>query len=307
MISQQTQQKILYLADEYQALAQANRQAVREIALAEVPEMVYNSNAIENSTLTLKETEDIILHDKMLRDHEIREVYEAKNLAKITTELLKNPHERLTSGLILSLHKMLLQSINDDIAGRYRSGKEWVRIGVHVGANPTFVPGLISELIKSFNQSSEGFFLDKIAYFHAEFETIHPFNDGNGRIGRVLVNLQLMSQGMPPIIIQNKSKRTDYYPLFDEYRHSNKYDGFTNLFAYLLMESIHKRISLLTSPKIIRLSEWAKQNKVAGNVATNKAARQTLPGFRMGGVWKIGADYRVSTGKSSKKGSSSLL
>lgn len=297
MISQQTQQKILYLTEEYQALAQANPTAVREIALSEVPEMVYNSNAIENSTLTLKETEDIILHDKILRDHEIREVYEAKNLAKITTELLKNPHERLTSGLILSLHKMLLQSINDDITGRYRSGKEWVRIGAHVGANPTFVPGLITELIKSFNQSSEDFFLDKIAYFHAEFETIHPFNDGNGRIGRVLVNLQLMSQGMPPIIIQNKSKRTDYYPLFDEYRRSNKYDGFTNLFAYLLMESLHKRITLLTSPKIIRLSEWAKQNKVAGNIATNKATRQTLPAFRMGGVWRIGADYRVPSGK----------
>lgn len=294
MINQQIRQKILYLADEYKYLAQVNQTAVREIALAEVPEMVYNSNAIENSTLTLKETEDILLRDKMLRDHEIREVYEAKNLAKITIELLKNPHERLTTGLILSLHKLLLTGINDDIAGRYRSGKEWVRIGTHFGANPTFVPSLISELLEQYSQKSDEFFLDKIAYFHAEFETIHPFNDGNGRIGRVLINQQLASLGLPPITIQNKSKRTDYYPLFDEYRRVNKHDGFTAIFAYLLMESFHKRITLLTSPKIIRLSEWAKQNNVAGNIATNKAARQTLPAFRMSGVWRIGADFKAS-------------
>lgn len=297
MISQQIQKKILYLADEYRSLAHVKQTAVREIALAEVPEMVYNSNAIENSTLTLKETEDIILRERVLRDHEVREIYEAKNLAKITTELLKSSHERLTNGLIISLHKLLLTGIDDDIAGRYRSGKEWVRIGAHIGANPTFVPGLVSELVENYHRDTEMFFLDKIAYFHAEFETIHPFNDGNGRIGRVLINQQLASLGLPPIIIQNKSKRTDYYPLFDEYRRSNKYDGFTNLFAYLLMESLHKRITLLTSPKIIRLSEWAKQNNVAGNIATNKAARQTLPAFRMSGVWRIGADYKASNGK----------
>ena len=297
MISQQIQKKILYLADEYRSLAHVKQTAVREIALAEVPEMVYNSNAIENSTLTLKETEDIILRERVLRDHEVREIYEAKNLAKITTELLKSSHERLTNGLIISLHKLLLTGIDDDIAGRYRSGKEWVRIGTHIGANPTFVPGLVSELVENYHRDTEMFFLDKIAYFHAEFETIHPFNDGNGRIGRVLINQQLASLGLPPIIIQNKSKRTDYYPLFDEYRRSNKYDGFTNLFAYLLMESLHKRITLLTSPKIIRLSEWAKQNNVAGNIATNKAARQTLPAFRMSGIWRIGADYKVSSGK----------
>lgn len=297
MISQQIRKKIIFLADEYRSLTHANQTAVREIALAEVPEMVYNSNAIENSTLTLEETEDILLRDKMLRDHEIREVYEAKNLAKITTELLKSSHERLTNGLILSLHKLLLTGIDDDIAGRYRSGKEWVRIGTHVGASPTFVPGLVSELVENYHRDTEMFFLDKIAYFHAEFETIHPFNDGNGRIGRVLINQQLASLGLPPIIIQNKSKRTDYYPLFDEYRRSNKYDGFTNLFAYLLMESLHKRITLLKSPKIIRLSEWAKQNNVAGNIATNKAARQTLPAFRMSGVWRIGAGYKVSNTK----------
>lgn len=292
MINRVTHNKIIDLIAEYRLLATQNKQALREIALAEVPEMVYNSNAIENSTLTLKETEDIILRDKILRDHDIREIYEAKNLAGITTKLLQNPHERLTSELILSLHKMLMTGIGDDIAGRYRSGKEWVRVGAHVGASPAFVSGLISALIDEYFKDTDAFFLHKIAHFHAELEIIHPFNDGNGRIGRVLINQQLGLLGLPPIIIRSKSKHTDYYPLFDAYRHTNSYDGFTELFALLLMESLHKRIALFTSPKVIRLSEWAKQNGVAGNVASNKASRQTIPAFRMNGNWMISSNEK---------------
>ena len=130
-----------------------------------------------------------------------------------------------------------------------------------------------------------------MALIHYQFETIHPFVDGNGRIGRVLINQQLMALGYPPIIIQSKSKLTDYYPLFDEYRRDNKYDGFTELFASLLMESLHKRITLLTKPRTITVSAWAKQNGIKGNVAANKAARQTIPAFRMNEKWMIASDY----------------
>lgn len=292
MINKVTRDKIEKLLEEYRCASEGNERALYEIAVAEIPEMVYNSNAIENSTLTLKETEDIILHDQMLRDHEIREVFEAKNLAKVTAELLKNPKERLTNGLVLSLHEMLLTGISDDIAGRYRRGKEWVRIGAHVGANPAFVSGLMMALIEQYSQQTDSqYFLDNIAHFHAEFETIHPFVDGNGRIGRVLINQQLMDLGYPPIIIQSKSKLTDYYPLFDEYRRDNRYDGFTELFASLLMESLHKRITLLTKPRTITVSAWAKKNDIKGNVAANKAARQTIPAFRMNEKWMIASDY----------------
>lgn len=292
MINQITVDRIERLHKRYLNLSQGQEKVLYNIAMAELPEMVYNSNAIENSTLTLEDTTAIILRDQIIKDHDIREVFEAKNLANVVEMLMKNPNERLSDGLILTIHQHLLSGINNDIAGRYRSGKEWVRVGNHIGANPTFVSGLMSALVNNYYQQ-DGYFLDKIAYFHAEFETIHPFGDGNGRMGRVLINQQLMNLNYPPIIIQNKSKNTDYYPLFDEYRKSNKYDGFTELFALLLIESLHKRIAILSSPKIIKLSEWAKQNGVAGNIAANKAARQTIPAFRMNGVWMIGVDYII--------------
>ena len=292
MINQTTKDKIASLRKQYDKLSKGKESALYEISMSELSEMVYNSNAIENSTLTLQDTEAIIIHNKIVKDHEIREIYEVKNLAKITAELLKNSNERLSTGLILSIHSLLMSGIRDDIAGRFRSGKEWVRVGRHLGANPAFVTGLVSELVNSYYQNKTDYFLDKIAYFHAEFESIHPFTDGNGRMGRVLINQQLALSGYPPIIIQSKSKNTDYYRLFEEYTKTNRCDGFTDLFALLLIESLHKRITLLSSSKIIKLSEWAKQNGIAGNIAANKAARQTIPAFRVGGVWMIDCNFK---------------
>lgn len=291
MINQITKNRITTLYDQYKKLVKSKPEAVREIAIAEIPEMVYNSNAIENSTLTLKDTEDILLRDSIKKDHDIREIYEAKNLAKITEMLLDNTNSSVTVESMLEFHKILLGGINDGWAGRLRSGKEWVRVGAHIGANPDFVERLIKELTADYSKDTHRYFLDEIAWFHAEFETIHPFNDGNGRLGRVLVNQQLMYLGYPPIIIPNKGKHTSYYPAFDSYRVTAKHGDFTELFASLLIESLYKRITLLSAPKVITVSAWAKANNVAGNVAANKASRGTIPAFRMREKWMIAADF----------------
>ena len=92
----------------YKKLEKKHKHALHELNISEVPEMVYNSNAIENSTLTLEETESIIFFDKIKKDHNIREIYEAKNLVKVIEILQNNPHERFSAELILKLHKILL-------------------------------------------------------------------------------------------------------------------------------------------------------------------------------------------------------
>ncbi len=291
MLYQTIRDKIEILQEQYIALSKDNEQLLKEIAIAEIPEMVYNSNAIENSTLTLEDTENILAGGELNRKLNIREVFEAKNLANITEALLENPYQKLTVKLILELHKILLTNIDDSIAGRFRRGKEWVRVGNHLGANPMFVDSLMDELTDKYLQDDSSYFLDKIAHFHAEFETIHPFVDGNGRIGRVLINLQLMNQGLPPVIIQNKSKHTEYYPLFSNYPVAMNYNGFSQLFALLLQESLHKRITMLTAKKIVPLSIWSKQNSVKANIAANKAKRQTIPAFRLREKWMIDSEY----------------
>ncbi len=293
MINKTTKDKIERLREEYSHLAVGQSEVLREIALAEIPEMVYNSNAIENSTLSLEETEQILVGNRIARELDIQEVYEAKNLAKITEYMLSQSDKKLSTTTILELHKMLLTDIDNSIAGRFRRGKEWVRVGNHLGANPDFVMGLVSDLVRDYNEK-EDYFLDKIARFHAEFEIIHPFCDGNGRIGRIVVNEQLNAVGLPPIIIQNRTKHIDYYPLFNTYLTTMNYGGFTALFALLLMETLHKRITILTGRKIIPLTIWAKQNGVRNNVAINRANRQTIPAFRMRERWMIEENYKIN-------------
>jgi Fic family protein len=295
MINQTTKDKIKVLHRQYMQLAKGNEAVLKEISLAEIPEMVYNSNAIENSTLTLEDTEKILLGGSLDRKVNIREVYEAKNLAKLTETLLEKNKSLLTIKLIKSSHKTLLSNIDDTIAGRFRRGKEWVRVGNHLGANPRFVHTLMQELVDNYKQHKINYFLDAVAHFHAEFETIHPFVDGNGRIGRVLINQQLMNAGFPPIIIQNKSKQTEYYPLFTRYQSTIKFGGFTTLFSLLIQEALHKRITILSAKKIIPLSLWAAQKGIKSNVAANKAKRQTIPAFRMREKWMIAEEFTAVT------------
>ena len=84
MINQTIKDKIEALQNRYIALAKNNEALLKEISLAEIPEMVYNSNAIENSTLTLEDTKKILAGGRLNRKVNVREIYEAKNLAKIT-------------------------------------------------------------------------------------------------------------------------------------------------------------------------------------------------------------------------------
>ena len=282
--------RIYNLSRAYRELAMRNPRAVREIAFSEIPEQVFNSNAIENSTLTLKDTEDILIRGQIQRDAEIREIYEAKNLARALELLIENPGQKLTVELSLALHKILLTGINDGFAGRFRMGDEWVRVGSHIGANPAFVSELIAKLVKNYNRD-EREPIEKIAYFHNEFESIHPFIDGNGRIGRVLINQQLMNSGLPPIMIPAKNKILDYYPALDAYDRQNDASTLEEYLALLLIESLNKYIAIMSGEKVLPLVEWAKKNKVSTTAILNKAKRQTIPAFRKNGKWMIGEDF----------------
>lgn len=291
MINKVTRDRIDSLTKEYRKLAASHKEAIRELTIAEFPEMVYNSNAIENSTLTLEDTEDILIRNRIRTDHEIREIYEAKNLASAMEYLTGNPEKEMSVELILKLHKMLLSNIRDEIAGRFRSGREWVRVGTHIGVNPEFVNSFMYDLVREYDLEDDRYFLEKIAYFHAEFENIHPFSDGNGRIGRLLTNEQLDMLGLPPIIILNKSKFDEYYPALDEYVKTGKIDKLTGLFARLLIEALYRRIAKLTAGRIVPVAEWAKNNGMSLQSAVNKAMRGTIPAFRVRGRWMIGKEF----------------
>ena len=290
MIAEATKEKIKQLKKQFEELKNGKESLLKILDEAELPELVYNSNAIENSTLTLKETERILLEQAVMRDVTVRELFEAKNLARVLEYLSTRPQLELTIENILLLHQMLLGGISDDYAGRLRKANEYVRVGSHIAPAPEHVQQLLESLIDTYNSSHDQYFLDNIAHFHMEFERIHPFCDGNGRIGRVLINHQFATFGYPPVIVRNKSKHTDYYPLFSTYVDHQKYDDMSDLLVLALQESLHKRLAYLRGLKIMKLTDYANANGFAPNAQLNAAKRQTIPAFREKGVWKIGTD-----------------
>src|SRR3989344_8988027 len=216
--SQLTKKRIQALKAEYDSLKPRKESLLAMIDEVEIPENVYNSNAIENSTLTLRETEKILLEQELSRDVSLREVFEAKNLARVIAYKRDAAQENtLTQELILLLHQMLIGGIDDSIAGRFRKPGEFVRVGTHIAPAPENIESMLKAALLAFGSDWETYFLDKIARFHLDFETIHPFCDGNGRIGRVIINFQLLHCGFPRIIIRNKEKDI-YYQAFQDYR-----------------------------------------------------------------------------------------
>jgi Fic family protein len=290
-ISNLQKQKIQELKKQYDSLKEGKESLLKMIDEVEIPETVFNSNAIENSTLTLRETEQILMEMELSRNVSLREVFEAKNLARVIEFVWsKFKTADLSIELILLFHQMLIGNIDDVIAGRFRQKGEFVRIGTHIAPAPEHAERMIEEILIEYENDFQGYFLDKIAHFHLNFEMIHPFNDGNGRMGRVLINYQLLRLGFPSIIIRDKEKQ-EYYRSLREYDLSQKIGNMGNILVMSLLESLHKRIAYLKSLKVIKLVDYAVQIGESSQTVLNKAKRQTIPAFREKGIWKIGVEY----------------
>lgn len=296
-INNPTKKRIQELKAEHDSLRKGKESLLVMVDEAEIPEAVYNSNAIENSTLTLKETEKILLDMEVSRDVSVREVFEAKNLARVTGLLRAKSQEReIDKETILLLHQMLIGGINDQIAGRFRIKSEYVRVGTHIAPAPEHVERMIDATLLEYTSDFNAYFLDKIGKFHLEFETIHPFNDGNGRIGRVIINYQLQRLGFPGIIVRDREKK-DYYQAFGDYRDSKNTKTMEKILALGLTESLHKRIAYLKGETIIPLANYTKKNSLSGPALSNAARRQKIPAFREKGVWKIPENFKYKASK----------
>src|SRR3989338_4760458 len=195
--------KISFLRERYYKALAGKDALIQLVSEAEVADQVYNSNAIENSTLTLEETEKILLAIDLDRFISEREIFEAKNLARVVSYIAKRDKEQeLTLVGILALHKILISNIRNDIAGRFRVSGEYVRVGSHIAPAPEEVAGRLEKMLAEYHASHHESVIKRVAKMHLAFEYTHPFIDGNGRIGRVLNNYLLIREGFVPINIK---------------------------------------------------------------------------------------------------------
>ena len=284
--------KINLLRERYYKASIGKDALISLIGESEIAEQVYNSNAIENSTLTLEETEKILLQIDLDRFITEREIFETKNLARVVSYIGKKSKEQeLTLEVILSLHKMLILNIRDDIAGRFRANNEYVRVRSHIAPAPKEILERLENMLRDYNASSYENIIKRIAKLHLDFEHTHPFIDGNGRIGRVLNNYLMIREGFVPINIKFIDKKK-YYEAFKEFDKNRATTVMEEIVGKALTNSYHKRLAYLEGKKIITLSEYAKNNKLSHSNLINKASRQTIEAFLEKGVWKIGVVHK---------------
>jgi Fic family protein len=276
------------LRERYYIASVGKQSLLKLLSEAEVAEQVYNSNAIENSTLTLEETEKILLQIDLDRYITEREIFEAKNLARVVSYIdTRAKEQELSLEVILSLHKMLIANIQDDIAGRFRKDGEWVRVSNHIAPDPKEVVERLEKMLAGYNANSHENIIKRIALLHLTFEHTHPFVDGNGRIGRVINNYLLIREGFVPVNIKFIDRKM-YYEAFKDFGEKGTTKIMEEIVGKALTNSYHKRLAYLEGTHIMTLAEYAKKYKVSHSNLINKANRQTIEAFLEKGVWKIG-------------------
>lgn len=198
--------------------------------------MAYNSNKIEGSTLTEKQTASMFETGTLYTDDpdiifRTKDIEEMNGHFKMFNYIMKNMDEPLSEDLIKGMHKNLKEGVFEDFANGYAVG-EWKKRENMVSdiyvALPQEVPEKIHQLLNTYT-SKERIELKDVAVFHAKFENIHPFQDGNGRVGRMIILKQCLDNDIVPVIIRDSNK-AEYYRFLNKAQHEEDYNGLVRYF-----------------------------------------------------------------------------
>ena len=173
----------------------------------------YESNAIEGNSLTLKDVTMILHEKKAIEGKDLREIYETLNTRE-AMELVFGNRLRIRKEDIIKLHKVLVK--NTGVASGFKKLPNFL-LGRNVKtAPPERVEEEMGALMEWYHKNENMHPLQRVAIFHGKFEKIHPFEDGNGRAGRLLINIMLLNHCYPPLIIR-KSQRLSYFSCLEAF------------------------------------------------------------------------------------------
>lgn len=197
-------------------------------------EWTYHSNAIEGSSLTLRETQLVLQHGLTVGGKSLQEHLEAINHQHAIhfVASLADKDEPITEYIVRSIHALVLRTIDDEEAGRYRRVQVYITGSEYVPPEPVAVPGLMADLGNWLNSDEAAALhpVERVAMAHFRLVHVHPFTDGNGRTARLLMNLVLMRAGYPPAVIRVEH-RPVYYDALDA-----AHEGDTEPFVRLVVK-----------------------------------------------------------------------
>ena len=237
-------QEIDHYYSKLKKLRPLSSESMRRLSEDFMIEYTYDSNAIEGNALTLDETsvvikEGITIAQKPLKDH--LEAIGHRDAYYFVEGLVKTQIP-LSEKTIKEIHTLVLID-SPEQRGTYRSLP--VRVGSFLPCQPYLVPVEMEKLLADYNGEMQSLHvIERAALFHLRFETIHPFLDGNGRTGRLLLNFDLMQEGYPPINIKF-SDRAKYYECFKHYqKHGGDTSEMVGLVAAYAKQELERYISI---------------------------------------------------------------
>ena len=207
-------------------------------------DFTYNSNAIEGNTLTLKETamvlEGMTIDQKPLKDH--LEAVGHRDAFLYIEDIAKDT--KISETVIKNIHSLVLMNRPED-KGVFRKIPVTIMGAYTEPVQPYMIEPKMTELLAENEKRKKKMHpIERIARFHLEFEGIHPFIDGNGRTGRLLLNLDLIQNGYPAINVKFADRKT-YYAAFDEFYKNNNAEPMIELVAKYVINSMKQYLAIL--------------------------------------------------------------
>jgi Fic family protein len=283
-------ERILKKINQLNKLRPFNQGALHKLQETFRVEMTYNSNAIEGNTLTLSETRLVLEEGITVGGKTLKEQIEATNHSRamdFVQALIKKPTIEETD--VLNLHALILDRIDPQNAGFYRRSALRISGTTYTPPNAVKVPQLMKDFYKILNSKGEP--IEIAAQIHQKFVDIHPFIDGNGRTARLLVNLYLMRNGYPPIIVL-KVERKKYISSIMKWQLHGSSEDFINFIA----KSVERSLDIYLDSFGANNSEYLTLNEAA-KISKNKYSAEYLSLLsrtgKIGSV-KFGRNWRIT-------------
>ncbi len=289
-LEERTYERILRKQEALDQLRPFNQGALHKLQETFRVDMTYNSNAIEGNSLSLSETKLVLEEGLTIGGKTFKEHLEVTNHAKAIdfVESLVNKKEIVEID-VLNIHALVLDRINPENAGFYRIGGVRISGTDYIPPSTAKVPHLMKEIYRLLNIKS-GEPIETAAIIHQKFVDIHPFIDGNGRTARLLLNLYLMRNGYPPVIIL-QVERKKYIRTIMQSRMENNITVFANFVAKAVERSLDIYLDSLgtESKEYLTLAEAAKisRNGYSGEYLSLLARTGKIGAIKFGRNWKI--------------------